>query len=110
MREQGVYESNGLSIIKSRIVPVVLFIITIIIAFIFFSLRAKADTTRDTYTYYTSYEIQAGDTLWTIADKFMTPEDSDKSDFIEQIKRNNHMLDDDIREGDYLVIEYTCAR
>ena len=79
---------------------------TIIIAFIILSSRAAAENSRPVYTYYTSYEIQSGDTLWTIADQFMTPEFSDKEAFIENIKTINHIGGDNITAGKYLVIEY----
>ena len=81
-------------------------ILTILVAFCVFGNRAAAENSREVNTYYTSYEIQDGDTLWTIADQFMTPENSDKDAFISNIKRMNHMLDDNIQSGNYLVIEY----
>lgn len=74
--------------------------------FIFFSSLSKAESSRPIYTYYTSYQIQDDDTLWSIADKYMTVENSDKSAFIKNIKSMNHMLDDNIKAGDYLIIEY----
>ena len=80
--------------------------LTVIIAFLFMSSRAAAENSRPVYTYYTSYEIQSGDTLWTIADQFMTPEFSDKEAFIENIKSLNHIGGDNITAGKYLVIEY----
>lgn len=80
--------------------------ISVILSFIFFSSISQADNSREVYTYYTSYEIQSGDTLWSIADKYMNTEDSDKAEFISTVKKNNHMLDDDIKAGDRLIIEY----
>ena len=82
-------------------------ILTIVLAFIFYSNRAVAENSRPVYTYYTSYEIQPGDTLWSIADQFMGPDYTDKQDFISNIKSMNHLLDDDITAGNYLVIEYS---
>ena len=77
------------------------------IGFIFYSNRAVAENSRPVYTYYTSYEIQPGDTLWTIADQFMSPEISDKEAFIDNIKNINHIGGDSITAGKYIVIEYT---
>ena len=80
---------------------------TLIFAFIFYSNRAVAENSRPVYTYYTSYEIQPGDTLWTIADQYMTPECSDKTAFIDNIKTLNHIGGDNITAGKYIVIEYS---
>ncbi len=82
-------------------------ILTIVLAFIFYSNRAVAENSRPVYTYYTSYEIQPGDTLWTIADQFMNAETSDKTTFIDNIKTLNHISGDNITAGKYIVIEYS---
>ena len=81
--------------------------LSILFSFIFYSNRAAAENSREVYSYYTSYEIQPGDTLWTIADQFMNPETSDKRAFIKNIKRLNHLTEDEITAGNYLVIEYS---
>lgn len=94
-------------IVRNRKIAVAsVFVMTIILSFVLFSTRATAESSRETTTYYTSYEIQPGDTLWTIADKYMTPETSDKEEFIASIKRLNHISSDNIIAGNYLVIEY----
>ena len=81
---------------------------SIIITLALCSNRAAAENSHNVETYYTSYEIQTGDTLWTIADQFMTPESGDRDDFINNVKRLNHIGSDNITAGNYLVIEYTA--
>ena len=80
---------------------------SILLGVVAFSRRAAAEDSREVYTYYTSYEVQPGDTLWTIADQFMGPDFTDKREFIDNIKSLNHLSKDDITAGNYLVIEYS---
>ncbi len=100
--------SKAAQIAMHRRVLFVLFVfITIVLLFIVFSNRAAAEDSREIYTYYTSYEIQPGDTLWTIADKYMGPDFTDKETFISNIKSLNNISTDNITAGNYLVIEYS---
>ena len=95
-------------IVRNRkIMLIVAIAVTLLFSFIFFSNRAAAETKREVYTYYTSYEIQPGDTLWSIADQFIGPDFTDKQDFIDNIKSINHLTSDNITAGNYLVIEYS---
>ncbi len=94
--------------VKKQLLIVIALALTLLLSFIFFSNRAAAETRHDTVNYYTSYEIQPGDTLWSIADSFMTPDSSDKLEFIENVKRLNHLSSDNITAGNYIVIEYTA--
>ena len=102
--------SGNKSILNARTIVISLgFVVCIIISFIFFSNRVAAENSREVNVYYTSYEIQPGDTLWTIADQFMTAETSDKAEFISSIKKLNHISSDNITAGNYLVIEYVAC-
>lgn len=94
-------------IFSTRLFVVLGIVVCLFIAFIIFSNKADAEDSREIYTYYTSYEIQPGDTLWTIADQFMGPDFTDKTTFIDNIKRLNHMSTDSITAGNHLVIEYS---
>ncbi|WP_049960253.1 LysM peptidoglycan-binding domain-containing protein [Pseudobutyrivibrio sp. LB2011] len=102
-----VYNKSERIVRNRKIMLLAAIIASLLFGFILFSNRAAAETNRQVYTYYTSYEIQPGDTLWSIADQFMGPDYTDKQDFISNIKSMNHLLDDDITAGNYLVIEYS---
>ena len=95
-------------IVRNRkIMLAVAILVTLLFSTILFTNKAAAENSREVYTYYTSYQIQSGDTLWTIADQFMGPDYTDKKDFIDNIKSLNHLGDDHITEGKFLVIEYS---
>lgn len=67
--------------------------------------RSNASDEDVLYKYYTSVEVQQGDTLWTIADQYMQ-EDGDRSDYIQELKEINQLQDDIIHAGDFLTVAY----
>ena len=59
------------------------------------------------YKYYTSYEIQSGDTLWTIADTYTRGSGVDRRKYMKEIRELNHLDSDDaITSGKYLTVAY----
>jgi hypothetical protein len=58
------------------------------------------------YKYYTSYEIQSGDTLTSIAQKYTVNSNVSVQDYIDEVKKNNNLVSDKITSGHYLVISY----
>lgn len=56
--------------------------------------------------YYTSIEIEAEDTLWSIADTYMNEEYVDRSDYIAEIKKLNQIDENQIHSGQHLLIPY----
>lgn len=56
--------------------------------------------------YYTSIEIEDGDTLWAIANTYMTDEYKDANEYIDEVKSINNISADYITEGCYIVVPY----
>ena len=58
------------------------------------------------YKYYTSYEIQPGDTLTSIAQEHTVNSNVSVNEYIAEVKKNNNLTTDKITSGNYLVISY----
>lgn len=59
---------------------------------------------------YTSVYVDTGDTLWEIADTYMV--DSvyeDKNDYIDEIKEINHITEQDLQAGSYIIVPCTVT-
>lgn len=86
-------------------------IVTVMILCTSISAYANSQTgSKEIHKYYTSYEIQSGDTLWTIADEYLGNSDIDKEDYIKEIRELNHLASDDhITCGQHLTVAYYSA-
>ena len=58
------------------------------------------------FKYYKSIEIQPGDTLWDIAEEYITEDYSSVSEYIMVLKEMNSLSTDDIQAGQNLMITY----
>lgn len=61
---------------------------------------------RPTNKYYTSVQVQKGETLWTIADEYIGSYAIDKSEYVKEICQLNHINGEEIHAGDYIVVCY----
>ncbi len=95
---------------RQRIVIFTMIAIFIMILSIIFGSRLTyADEQNHNMTpqkYFKSITIQTGDTLTTIAEEFMGSEYQSTSQYIQEVKSLNCMLDDDIASGDHLIVPY----
>lgn len=86
---------------------VIVAVICILIGSVLFgAMRAKAASAVSYYKYYTSIQVQKGDTLWKIADTYRADEYVDRNAYIEEICSINHVTEHDIHAGQYLTIPY----
>ena len=73
------------------------------------SINALASSKPDVASYnkyYKSVQVEAGDTLWTIADEYIADLNIDKADYIAEICELNGICEDEIHAGDYVVVAY----
>ncbi|MBQ9885835.1 MAG: LysM peptidoglycan-binding domain-containing protein [Lachnospiraceae bacterium] len=75
-----------------------------IICSIGFVVSAKSNkSSYDADSYYQSIRIEAGDTLWTIAEEYC-PSSHDIHDYIETVKSINDIKNNTIKAGDYIIV------
>lgn len=68
--------------------------------------NAKSPDTGSYTKMYKSIKIESGDCLWSIADEYMSVGYTDKTEFIDEVCRINHLNDSEIHSGEYLCIPY----
>lgn len=72
-----------------------------------FSLSAKAhDNTPELHKYYKSVQVSYGSTLYSLALEYNEESKSSVEEYISEIKHINHLNDDTIYSGQYLVVPY----
>lgn len=68
--------------------------------------HSKASDSPAAFKYYTSIRIEKGDTLWSIANDYMSAEYEDVHAYIAEVKELNQLEYSEIHSGQYLTIPY----
>lgn len=90
-----------------RIVVLVLMIaVMITVATLFVGGRSNVGADQGREKRFASIQVEKGDSLWSIAQEHITDEYDSVSDYIEEVCESNHIYDDKITEGMYLVVPY----
>lgn len=90
----------------------ILIVFVILLVFLFlttgfsFNNPSAIAQNRNTVKYYTTVQVHAGDSLWSIAEAYCTPEYRDMDRYIQEICDINGIPGDEIRPGSYLNIPY----
>lgn len=71
-----------------------------------FGNRSVVDAKGSAQKRFTSIQVQRGDSLWSIAREYMGDEYGTVEDYIQEVCDTNHIYDEQIQEGMYLVIPY----
>ena len=94
---------------RAVILFVTIFLLAVSLFFVTSTFAAEQENPR-TKTI-TSVQIEAGDSLWTLAEEDYSPEFGSMERYISEIKQSNGLTDDVIHSGAYLIIPYyTDAR
>lgn len=56
--------------------------------------------------YFTSYVVEKDDTLWDIAETYMTEEYSSIDSYIKEVMESNHLEHTRIKQGQMLILPY----
>ena len=87
-----------------------LILVVFAVIFVFFMNSSKVSASDDLRVnerkFFTSYVVSDGDTLWSIAESYMTKEYTSVNEYIDELKKSNHLGSDLIQPGTLLVIPY----
>jgi LysM repeat protein len=56
--------------------------------------------------YFTSYVVEKDDTLWNIAERYITPEYDSVGSYIDEVMESNHLEHTGIKQGQMLILPY----
>ena len=89
------------------VITVVAILLGIVLGNNMISASSSSATTEHTKElYYTSVEVESGDTLWSIAEEYMSAEFDDVDDYIKEVKQINGLHSDTIHAGSYIMVPY----
>ena len=81
------------------------FLALVLTGFISISSTAKAEGNPEPERYYTSIQIERGDTLWDIASRYKWDGQTTQA-YIDEVMEMNHLTSDEIPAGQYVMIYY----
>lgn len=104
----GIRYNNVTRLSKRRfwLIGSMILIAVIIFSLYFFSKTVTAQRDADRVKLVTSIEIKKGDTLWSIAQSYITDEYDDVNEYVNEIKVSNGLYSDTIHAGNYIIVPY----
>lgn len=96
--------------VSRRLHTVLIIITAMLLSFILTGVIVHARNSNDTgicTPYYTNVTVKQGETLWSIAERYIDYGVSDSIyEYMDQLTRLNHLTSDNIYEGQKLVVVY----
>ena len=68
--------------------------------------KSNAANSRTAFKYYTSIQVEAGDSLWSIAEEYASPEYDTRESYMKEVAALNGLSDMTIHAGEYLTVPY----
>lgn len=90
---------------KRYILHRILLINAILLIMLFGTIMVNASDTKQPDKYYTSVMIEQHDTLWSLESQYNNGTE-DRDTYINNIKQLNHMSNDTIIDGSYILLYY----
>ena len=90
---------------KRHILHRILLINTILLIMLLGTIMVNASDTKQPDKYYTSIMIEQHDTLWSLESQYNNGTE-DRDTYINNIKQLNHMSNDTIIDGSYILLYY----
>ena len=106
MHSGDVSRNRRIVVRRQKIALVSVAFATIICIFLSGAVRTQAAPSEISCKYYTSIEVQSGDTLWSIASDHITEEYRDMNAYIDEVCSINKISQNEIHAGQYLTIPY----
>ncbi len=107
--ERRYKRARELQLRKNILIATLALVIFILIAFVWVQ-SAKAETkTAKKVKSFSSVEVKPGDTVWSIANAYMSEDYSSVSVLVDEIKKTNHISENNITAGSYIIVPYFTA-
>ena len=81
-------------------------LLVLVVGIAFFAFFGKADGSSDRVKKLTSVYVEKGDSLWSIAEEYYTPECGSMKEYVREIKNTNSLDSNTIRYGYTLLVPY----
>ena len=94
----------NLSVVKRRTILLICILTAVITLIMVLRVTSSAHNTYTAEVCYTSAYINDGDTLWNIASDNYSREYGSFSDYLDEIRSLNHLSEDVIHSGEFLIV------
>lgn len=94
---------------QKRLIALLLILVFFVIFFIGNSIITFASdrSGQELHKYYTSVQLQSGDSLWSLSDRYASGSPADRQEFISEVcELNGISADNTLHSGEYLVVSY----